>query len=63
MLEYPAESGPYGGKGVGEMVTNGPIPAIVSAINNALDVRITEIPVTPEVVLRALDEKKAQAAG
>ena len=45
------------------MVTNGPIPAIVSAINNALDVRITEIPVTPEVVLRALDEKKAQAAG
>ena len=61
VLEYPAESGPYGGKGVGEMVTNGPIPAIVNAINNALDVRITQIPVTPEVVLRALDEKRAQA--
>ena len=51
VLEFPAESGPYGGKGVGEMVTNGPIPAIVNAINNALDVRITEIPVTPEVIL------------
>lgn len=63
VLEYPAESGPYGGKGVGEMVTNGPIPAIVNAINNALDVRITQIPVTPEVVLRALDEKRAQAGG
>ena len=63
VLEFPAASGPYGGKGVGEMVTNGPIPAIVNAINNALDVRITEIPVTPEVVLRALDEKKAQAEG
>ena len=60
VLEFPAESGPYGGKGVGEMVTNGPIPAIVNAINNALDVRITEIPVTPEVILRALDEKRAQ---
>ena len=63
VLEFPATSGPYGGKGVGEMVTNGPIPAIVNAINNALDVRITQIPVTPEVVLRALDEKKARAEG
>ncbi len=59
VLEFPAASGPFGGKGVGEMVTNSPIPAIVNAINNALGVRITEIPVTPEVVLRALDEKSA----
>ncbi len=61
VLEFPAESGPYGGKGVGEMVTNGPIPAIVNAINNALDVRITEIPVTPEVVLRAIEARDAGA--
>jgi 4-hydroxybenzoyl-CoA reductase subunit alpha len=44
------------------MVTNSPIPAIVNAINNALGVRITQIPVTPEVVLRALDEKAANSA-
>lgn len=61
VLEFPAASGPYGGKGVGEMVTNGPIPAIVNAINDALGVRITEIPVTPEVVLRALEEKENRA--
>ena len=35
----------------------------MNAINNALDVRITEIPVTPEVVLRAIEGKKAQAEG
>ena len=59
VLEIASRNGPFGAKGVGEMVTNSPIPAIVNAINNALGVRITQIPVTPEVVLRALDEKVA----
>jgi CO/xanthine dehydrogenase Mo-binding subunit len=62
VLEIPSRNGPFGAKGVGEMVTNSPIPAIVNAVNNALGVRITEIPVTPEVVLRALDEKAAKSA-
>ena len=44
------------------MVANGPIPAIVNAINDALDVCICEIPVTPEVVLRALDAKESGTA-
>jgi len=61
VLEFPSNTGPFGAKGVGEMVANGPIPAIVNAINNALDVFISEIPVTPEVILRALD-KKAEGA-
>jgi len=60
LLEFPSPSGPFGAKGVGEMVANSPIPAIVNAINNALDLDISDIPVTPEVILRALD---AQAAG
>jgi CO/xanthine dehydrogenase Mo-binding subunit len=58
VLEYPSSNGPFGVKGVGEMTANSPIPAIVNAINNALGVRITELPVTPEVILRALDEKE-----
>lgn len=58
VLEFPSDTGPYGAKGVGEMVANGPIPAIVNAINDALDVCICEIPVTPEVVLRALEAKE-----
>ena len=61
VLEFPSSNGPYGVKGVGEMTANCPIPAIVNAINNALGVRITTLPVTPEVVLRALEEKEGQA--
>ncbi|MGD8585158.1 MAG: molybdopterin-dependent oxidoreductase [Chloroflexota bacterium] len=57
VLEYPSTNGPYGVKGVGEMTANAPIPAIVNAIYDAVGVRITELPVTPEKLLRALEEK------
>jgi CO/xanthine dehydrogenase Mo-binding subunit len=57
VIEYPSENGPYGVKGFGEMTANAPIPAIVNAINNALGTEISCHPVTPEVVLRALEEK------
>jgi len=59
VLEYPSSTGPYGVKGLGEMTANSPIPAIVNAINDAIGVRITDLPVTPERVLRALEEKAA----
>lgn len=59
VLEYPSSNGPYGVKGVGEMTANSPIPAIVNAIYNAIGVRITSLPVTPEKILRALEEKAA----
>jgi len=48
-------------KGFGEMTANAPIPAIVNAINNALGTDISTHPVTPEVVLRALDAKQSKA--
>ncbi len=57
VLEYPSSTGPYGVKGVGEMTANSPIPAIVNAIYNAVGVRVTELPVTPEKILRGLEEK------
>jgi CO/xanthine dehydrogenase Mo-binding subunit len=57
LLEYPSVNGPYGVKGFGEMTANSPIPAIVNAIYDAVGVRITDLPVTPEKVLRALEEK------
>jgi CO/xanthine dehydrogenase Mo-binding subunit len=59
LLEYPSVNGPYGVKGFGEMTANSPIPAIVNAIYDAAGVRITDLPVTPEKVLRALEEKAA----
>jgi CO/xanthine dehydrogenase Mo-binding subunit len=46
-------------KGVGEMTANCPIPAIVNAIYDAIGVRVTELPVTPEKILRALEAKAA----
>lgn len=58
VLEYPSSTGPYGVKGVGEMTANSPIPAIVNAIYDAVGVRITELPVTPEKILRGLEEKQ-----
>jgi CO/xanthine dehydrogenase Mo-binding subunit len=39
------------------MTANSPIPAIVNAIYNAVGVRITELPVTPEKILQGLEEK------
>lgn len=59
VLEYPSSNGPYGVKGVGEMTANAPIPAIVNAIYDAVGVWVTDLPVTPEKVLRALEEKES----
>ncbi len=58
VLEYPSADGPSGVKGLGEMTANSPIPAIANAITNAIGVRITELPITPEKILRALEEQE-----
>jgi CO/xanthine dehydrogenase Mo-binding subunit len=41
------------------MTANSPIPAIANAIFDACGVRIDELPLTPERVLKALDAAKA----
>ncbi len=41
------------------MTANSPIPAIVNAIYDAIGIRFTELPVTPEKILRGLEEKEA----
>lgn len=58
VLEYGSVDGPFGVKGVGEFTANSPIPAIVNAVYDAVGVRITDLPLTPEKVLRALEEKE-----
>ena len=47
-------NGPFGAKGVGELATFGVSPAIANAIDDAIGVRLTELPLTPEAVFRAL---------
>ena len=59
VLERPAEDGPYGGKGPGEMCANPVLPAVVNAVYDAVGVRIDELPVTPEKVLRGAARARA----
>jgi putative selenate reductase molybdopterin-binding subunit len=47
-------TGPFGAKSVAEVPVNGPAPAIANAVQHALGVRLTELPFTPDRVLRAL---------
>src|SRR5579862_4213916 len=46
--------GPFGAKGVGESATFGVSPAIANAIDDAIGVRLTSLPIKPETILRAL---------
>jgi 4-hydroxybenzoyl-CoA reductase subunit alpha len=52
--------GPYGAKEVGEGSMVPVLGSIANAINDAIGVRITELPITPERVLKALAEKRAE---
>jgi len=55
------ESGPFGAKGVGESGTFGVSPAVANAIEDAVGVRLTELPLTAEAVLRALRLREGRA--
>ena len=57
IIENPSSDGPYGAKGIGEMANNGQPPAIAAAVYDAVGVWVTELPITPEKVLRALAAK------
>ena len=52
--------GPFGAKEAGEGLTNPTAGALGNAIYNAVGVRITDLPITPEKVFRALREKEKQ---
>ncbi|HEX7331543.1 MAG TPA: molybdopterin cofactor-binding domain-containing protein [Pyrinomonadaceae bacterium] len=63
LVEDPDPNGPYGAKEVGQ----GPLlpipPAVANAVYNAVGVRIDEVPITPEKVLRALKDKSRGRTG
>jgi CO/xanthine dehydrogenase Mo-binding subunit len=55
-VEAEQGSGPFGAKGVGESGTFAVSPAIANAIEDAVGVRLTALPLSAETVYRALRE-------
>ena len=47
--------GPLGAKALGEVPSIGPAPAIANAIYDAVGLRLTRVPFTPDMVLQALE--------
>ena len=52
--ENPYPWGPYGAKGMGELVFNGASAAYVDAVERALNTRFTSIPIPPEAIEEAM---------
>jgi 4-hydroxybenzoyl-CoA reductase subunit alpha len=63
IVESIDPEGPYGAKEAGEGSLAATIPAIANAIYDAVGVRITTLPLTPEKVLAAIQQKKKDEAG
>jgi xanthine dehydrogenase molybdenum-binding subunit len=58
IVETDEKDGPFGAKGIGEPGAVPTAPAIANAIYDAVGVRIKDLPITPEKVLKALKEKE-----
>ncbi len=59
-IEHDQSNGPFGAKGVGEVSTFCPSPAIANAIDDAVGVRLVEMPLNAEAVYRALRAKQGR---
>ena len=60
LIEHPDPAGPFGAKEVGQGPLLPIMPAVANAVYDAVGVRIDEVPITPEKIVRAL---AARAAG
>jgi CO/xanthine dehydrogenase Mo-binding subunit len=60
LIEEPISAAPtpYGAKGVGEPPIVPTAAAVANAIYDAIGVRVTSLPLTPEKVLKAIREQK-----
>jgi xanthine dehydrogenase molybdenum-binding subunit len=61
IVETVDPAGPFGAKGMAEPAVNPTAPAIANAIYAAVGVRIKDLPITAEKVLKALKEKERRA--
>jgi 4-hydroxybenzoyl-CoA reductase subunit alpha len=56
LIEDPDPNGPFGAKEAGQGPLLPVIPAVANAVFDAIGVRIDEVPITPEKIVRALRE-------
>ena len=57
LIEDPDPNGPFGAKEVGQGPLLPVMPAVVNAIYDAVGVRIDQVPVSPEMILKGLEKK------
>jgi CO/xanthine dehydrogenase Mo-binding subunit/CO/xanthine dehydrogenase FAD-binding subunit len=57
IIEGGDPKAPYGAKGVGELCITPPGPAIANALYDAIGIRISDLPLTPDKILTALANK------
>jgi CO/xanthine dehydrogenase Mo-binding subunit len=57
LIEEPDPEGPFGAKEVGQGPLLPVLPAVANAVYDAVGVRVDEVPITPEKVLKALRRK------
>jgi 4-hydroxybenzoyl-CoA reductase subunit alpha len=62
LVESPDPRGPFGAKEVGQGPLLPIMPAVANAVYDAVGVRIDEVPITPEKILKALQAKAAGRA-
>jgi CO/xanthine dehydrogenase Mo-binding subunit len=60
LVEVPSPVGPFGAKGVGEPPAIPGAAAIMNAVARAVGAPVTDLPLTPDVVLEALSCQTAQ---
>jgi len=57
LIEDGEPGGPFGAKSVGEITAVTPGPAVINAVNHALDTNLCDHPATPERIIKALLKK------
>jgi 4-hydroxybenzoyl-CoA reductase subunit alpha len=63
LIEHPDPNGPFGAKEVGQGPLLPIMPAVANAVYDAVGVRVDQIPVSPERILKALQAKAAGKPG
>ena len=59
LIEHPDAAGPFGAKEVGQGPLLPIMPAVANAVYDAVGVRIDEVPITPQKIVKALQAKAA----